>query len=1665
MNVFCSARRATPALSLLLLLLPAFWAIRAAQVGSPSHGGLRASAPAPRRLANDAADRQRAGLAWSQLPLRFEANAGQTDPRVCFVSRGPGYTLYLTDSGTVLTVTSGTGPAGRAARAAAVRMRLLGARPGRVEGTEQLAGRSHYLLGADPRAWRTDVPNYRRVRLRGVYRGVDLDYYGNQGRLEYDFTLAPGSDPAAIRMALDGADGARVDAGGDLCLATAAGEIRQEKPVAYQFLGGQRREVECEYVLQPVSGRVDDGTNGRSGGHTGRLPSSTRPLLHSTTHEVGFRLGAYDRNRPLVIDPVLGFSTYLGGSGVDMANGIGLDGSGSATIVGQTTSLNFPIEPGAIQATARGGTDAFVARLNPFAAADQALVYSTYLGGSGQDVGTALAVDGSGGAYVVGQTTSTNFPVTTSAFRTTVAGQADGFLARLGPGGAPLVYSTYLGGSVADAARGVAIDGTGRAFVVGDTFSTDFPVLATAFFPTYRGNGDAFLSILNTAGSGAGTLLYSSFLGGTGGDAALGVAASGTGAVHLTGRTASSDFPTSANGAQRVHGGAGDAFVLTLNPGAARAAQVVYGTYLGGTGTDNGSAVAIDPTTGRVVVTGQTFSTTFPTTTGAYRRAYAGSGDAFVTALDPLATSSLFFSTYLGATGIDAGTAVAVDSTGNAHVTGSTRSADFPTVDAVQSTFGGTRDAFVTELDSTGSVLSQSTFLGGSGDDGAQGIALDASGAVWVAGGTASANFPIAGNAPQTASGGGTDAFVARIRPGQTVQFNAASYSVAENAGQVSVTVTRSGGGSTTASVQVTTSNGSAGAGSDYTTTSGTVVFAPGETSHTFAIPILDDATTEASETFTVTLSSPTGGVEIGIPSTATVTIVDNDGAGRVQFSAAAFQANENAGSAPITVVRTGSLAGTASVRFTASGGSATASSDFAAVSGTLSFASGESSKSFAVPIVNDSTAEVDETVNLTLSSPAGATLGSPVAAVLTIVDDDNRGTLLFSPSAYRPSESGGLVTLTVLRSGSTTAAASVRFSTTNGGATAGSDYTSTSGTLNFAAGQTSQSFTIPILNDSTAEGDETFNVTLNSPSGAVLGTPATATVTIVDDDGRGTLQFSADSYRVTEGAGRAAITVTRLGGSAGTVSVGYVTSNGSAVAGTDFTSTSGSLTFNAGETSKTFFVTILQDSAREADETLVVTLRNPSTGALLGKPNTATVTIVDDDQVGTLQFSAAEYTVAEGGARVTIAVTRGGGTVGSVTVRFATSNGTATSSTDYSATAGTLTFNSGETVKTFTVTVLQDSLVEPDETVNLTLSSPTGGALLGTPSTAVLTIRDDDGRGSLQFSSTSYLVGEEDGAVTVTVLRTGGSRGTASVRVATSNGTATAPPDFASTSVLVSFADGETSRTVSIPIREDTLIEPNETVNLTLSTPTGAVLGSPTTAVITIRDNDGHGSLQFDSPSYSVDESAGLATITVTRTGGSAGSVSVRFATTNGTATAGSDFTSTSGTLTFNSGETIKTFSVAILNNTLSEPDETLTLTLSNPLNGAVLGSPSTATLTIRDDDRPGTLQFSATNYSQLEADVPVTVTVTRLGGSRGTVSVRYATSSGTASGGLDYTSASGTLTFADGETSKTFTVTLRQDTVREADESLNLTLSSPAGGATLGTPSTATITILNDD
>jgi hypothetical protein len=655
---------------------------------------------------------------YLKMPLSFEANQGQATGNVKFLSRGQGYSLYLTPSETILELR------GKKNANLQLRIETLGANNSPlIVPVEELPAKSNYFFGNQPEDWRINIPNYSKVRYNGIYPGVDMVYYGNQRQLEYDFVVYPGARPDLIKLRCKGADKLEIDSQGDLLMHIGGSQVRQHSPRIYQVKDGIKETIAGNYLIEGE-------------------------------HEIGFQVGSYDLERPLIIDPVLSYSTYLGNVGSEEGTSIAVDSAGNAYITGVTTSTGFPTK-GARQPGNAGSSDAFVTKLN---AAGTALIYSTFLGGGGEDFGSGITVDNNGNAFITGDTTSTNFP-TMNPFQSMSAGSQDAFVTRLSPAGNELVYSTYLGGDKGDVGFNIATDSAGSAFVTGTTISQNFPLL-NPFQNSLGGGFDAFVAKFNPAGN---ALIYSTYLGGTSGEFGIGIVVDSAGSAYITGSTNSDNFPV-ANAIKGTFGGGapfGDAFVTKFS---ASGNNLIYSTYLGGSKSDFGSGIDLDQA-GNAYVTGGTLSTDFPTLNPLQASFKGGNeiGDAFVTKVSSVG-NAFVYSTYLGGEGDDFGSDIAVDSQGNAYVTGSA-SSTFPTVDLLQNQSrygGGISDAFVTKLNSQGNSLNYSIFLGGSVEDRGAGIALDQAGSAYVTGVSDSGNLPMV-TPFQASNGGARDAFMAKI--------------------------------------------------------------------------------------------------------------------------------------------------------------------------------------------------------------------------------------------------------------------------------------------------------------------------------------------------------------------------------------------------------------------------------------------------------------------------------------------------------------------------------------------------------------------------------------------------------------------------------------------------------------------------------------------------------------------------------------------------------------------------------------------------------------------------------------------------------------------------------------------------------------------------------------
>ena len=695
-----------------------------------------AAALNPQQIAESPATTQTENLNFAKanfgkIPLTFEENLGQAENSVQFISRSMGGTLLLSPTETRIalpqkkpTVKESAAREGNFAANDLWQMTLRGANPQAVgRGLEPLSGKSNYLIGTDANQWRRNVVNFTRAEFGEIYPGVDIIYYGNQEKLEYDFIVQPNSDPQQIRLGFESARQVSLDAKGNLLIKTGTGVVTQKKPFAYQEQSGVRQEIACRFDI------MDEQPG--DGGST-----------------IGFEIGDYDKNQPLVIDPVLVYSTYLGGSAGDLFNAeqgnkILADNAGNAYIVGVTPSPDFPVA-NPLQ-TARGGNDCFITKLG---ANGSGLIFSTFLGGSQNDVCTGLDLDSAGDIYVTGQTLSDDFPLV-NAFQNINKGNGDAFVAKLNPSGSTIIFSTFLGGASTEAPSSIKLDPSGNICVGGATASSDFPTMQPVQ-GTLQGGFDSFVTKFNPTGS---ALIFSTFFGGSADDFAAGPAVDAAGNSYMAGTTSSRNFPVTAGVFQSVKSGSDDAFIFKLGA----KGNLLYSTYLGGSGIDNAGDIAVDAR-GNAITTGFTRSLNFPRR-NAFQTRKGGTVDSFVTKLSADG-KNLVFSTYLGGGELQRGYGVTTDSVGNVYASGRTNSGDFPLKKPLQN-FAGLDDIYVAKFSPEG-ALTFSTPIGGDTNDLGTRIAADDNGNIYVTG-FADFGLRTTAGAFQPNLAGGVDAFVAKI--------------------------------------------------------------------------------------------------------------------------------------------------------------------------------------------------------------------------------------------------------------------------------------------------------------------------------------------------------------------------------------------------------------------------------------------------------------------------------------------------------------------------------------------------------------------------------------------------------------------------------------------------------------------------------------------------------------------------------------------------------------------------------------------------------------------------------------------------------------------------------------------------------------------------------------
>jgi hypothetical protein len=673
------------------------------------------------------------------LPLCFTENRGQWDEKDLFKAEAGGATFWFCRDEVVYQFTRDTDqliedgmshgpdmPAGMPNKfnhprykkeSMVLRVQFMGVNPDAEIMTDgRLSHNNNYFIGNIPSKWATDVPNYSSITYKDIYAGIDLTYHGDGKGMKYDFIVNPGSDISKIRIKYDGVDDLDVTIQGDLEAQTRFGPVYERIPQIYQEIDGQKRGISGHYILR------ESGTFGFA------LEDGFNPVYQ------------------VVIDPELVYSTYLGGNNDDFGEGIAVDGSGNAYVTGDTYSSDFPtVNP--YDGSLNDSFDVFIAKLN---SAGNAMLYSTYLGGSADDRARGIAVDGSGNTYVTGFTHSSNFP-TVNPYGWSLNGSCDVFVAKLNAAGNDLSYSTYLGGSSNDGGLSISIDNSGQAFVTGYTYSSDFPMV-NPYDGSFNGSYDVFATKLNAAGN---NLSYSTYLGGNSNDAGYGITVDGSGQAYVTGFTGSYDFPT-VNPYEGSKSALYDVFVTKLS---STGNSLIYSTFLGGSNYDEGNSIAVDDS-GQAYVTGFTASYEFPMV-NPYDGSWNGGTDAFAAKFNS-AGNNLLYSTYLGGINLDAGYDIAVDNSGQAHVTGVTSSSDFPIQNPFQ-TYQESNDAFMIELSLSGNSLIYSTYLGGSNNDYCSSVDVDSSGNVYMTGSTNSSDFPTTLGAFDISYNGGYDVFVVKF--------------------------------------------------------------------------------------------------------------------------------------------------------------------------------------------------------------------------------------------------------------------------------------------------------------------------------------------------------------------------------------------------------------------------------------------------------------------------------------------------------------------------------------------------------------------------------------------------------------------------------------------------------------------------------------------------------------------------------------------------------------------------------------------------------------------------------------------------------------------------------------------------------------------------------------
>jgi hypothetical protein len=910
-------------------------------------------------------------------------------------------------------------------------------------GLERARTRVSSFVGNDPSRWVSEAATYRKVGFGAVWPGIEVDLHARQGSVEKFFTVAPGVSPDAIELEFDGARALDVADDGRLVVALEAGEVAFSAPIAFQEFDGERRSVPVAYTAHG--------------------------------HRYGFAVGDYDRSRPLVIDPTLVYSTLGGGNGLDNAGEFIVDAAGAVYVAGETTSTNLTITGGPFgtPADVAGGLlrrNGFLAKLAPDGGSYE---FYVYVGGFQDDRVHSMRIAPDGSIFLVGATESDDLPVSAGAAQPTRGGDRDFFVAKLNGSATAIQYLTYLGGpsrEEVDSNLGhvqIELDSSGRAYIYGGSEGPGYPVTANAPQPTFAGQYDAVLTRIAADGS---AFEFSTYLGGPGyeytslssgwpSDGRMRfLAVRDDGRVWVVGRTGIDGFPTTPGAAQTTTPGNASMFVASYETSGG---TLRYSTFVGGNNVDTLLGMYVD-TAGRVTLYGGTRSSNFPTTPGAYNTTQSTAARGFIVTLNEDGRSYAA-GTFFG--GSSSGVArVRMRSDGSLVMAGYTGSGLPVTPGAYRTAVG---PLFAARMSADLTTLHWATYLDGSDVvNDLHDLQLDTMDNVYVGISALKRDLPANdGLLAPTDGPARLDAYLLKLSADGTSLVDAGYVAGSDDDSILGLHL----------DAQQRVYLVGATESADFPTTAGAADRTHGNRTDLFIVKM---TTREAAPP----------------PSTGTIA-----------WTSAVASVSEAAGTVTLTATRSGGSAGAASVQYATASGTATAGTDFAAASGALNWADGESgNKTVTIAITNDAAVEPAETFTVALANAAGAILGTPATVTVTINDDDvpPPGTLALSAATYSANEGQGSITISVTRTGGTAGAASVNYAATAGTATAGADFTATSGTLNWADGDgAAKTFTVAILDDSVDEPNETVTLALSQATGATLGTPATATLTIVDND------------------------------------------------------------------------------------------------------------------------------------------------------------------------------------------------------------------------------------------------------------------------------------------------------------------------------------------------------------------------------------------------------------------------------------------------------------------------------------------------------------------------------------------------------------------------------------